>query len=71
MRLDLFGRDGQVVGRGNVDLDQVLADLAAILRASIALIDRLPRLHGQQLTAALATGRGEYERRLGEHLAAE
>ncbi|HEU5270399.1 MAG TPA: hypothetical protein VFU36_10800, partial [Jatrophihabitans sp.] len=32
------------------------------------LIDGLPRLHGAQLTAALATARRDYNRRIAEHL---
>jgi hypothetical protein len=49
-------------------VDQVLADLEATLRASTPLIDGLPRLHGTQLTAALATARRDYNRRIAEHL---
>jgi hypothetical protein len=51
------------------DVDQVLADLEATLRASAALIDGLLRLHGEQLTAALVTARRDYDRRVAEHLA--
>jgi hypothetical protein len=39
------------------------------LRASTPLIDGLPRLPGEQLTAALATARRNFDRRISEHLA--
>ena len=55
------------------DVAAVLADLEATLRASTALVGGIPasceRLHGEQLTEALATARREFDRRLGEHLA--
>ena len=51
------------------DIDQVLADLEATLGASTPLIDGLPRLRDAQLTAALATARRDYNRRIAEHLA--
>lgn len=50
------------------DVAQVLADLAATLRASPALIDGLPRVRGEELTAALATARRQFDRRISQHL---
>jgi hypothetical protein len=55
-----------------VDVEAVLLDLEACLRAQPPLLDdrlRIPRLTGPALSAAVQRARADFDRRIREHLA--
>lgn len=55
-----------------VDVDAVLLDMETCLRAQPPLLDdtiRMPRLTGPALATAIQQTRGEFDRRIREHLA--